>query len=174
RLRQERNIDVLGAGSLIPLKQYDVFIRIIGRLSKKYPAITAVICGKGPELVALQELVKHLGLENNVRLAGEISNPGVLRLMQQCRVFLHTSCYEGFGMVCLEALYAGAHVVSFVKPMHTGIGHWHIVNNEAEMENKMLELLSGHLTHTPVLAFSMKDTVHQIAALYPQSAHPPL
>ena len=43
----ERKIDVLGAGSLIPLKRYEMFIEIIKELSLEYPSIKAVICGKG-------------------------------------------------------------------------------------------------------------------------------
>jgi hypothetical protein len=37
---------------------------------------------------------------------------------------------KGFGYVNLEALYAGASVVSFVRPMDEPIPNWHIANNE--------------------------------------------
>ena len=39
-------------------------------------------------------------------------------------------------MACLEALYAGCHVISFCKPMNTDFEHWHIVNTEEDMIKK--------------------------------------
>ena len=53
--------------------------------------------------------------------------------MQRTKIFLHTSSYEGFSGACLEALYAGAHVISFCEPMKQKIDHWHIVKDEKEM-----------------------------------------
>jgi glycosyltransferase involved in cell wall biosynthesis len=44
----ERNTDILAAGSLIPLKQYKLFIEIINGLKQQFPSIRAVLCGKGP------------------------------------------------------------------------------------------------------------------------------
>src|SRR4029077_11905070 len=43
----EKDLDILGTGSLIPLKQYDVFIEVIDELTKQFPALKAAICGKG-------------------------------------------------------------------------------------------------------------------------------
>ncbi|MBA4168487.1 MAG: glycosyltransferase family 4 protein, partial [Chitinophagaceae bacterium] len=96
----ERRIDVLGAGSLIQLKQYDVFIRIIAALRYTNANIKAVICGAGPEKERLQRMIGNAGLENNISLAGEIAHAEVLQLMQSSKVFLHPSSYEGFGGVC--------------------------------------------------------------------------
>jgi glycosyltransferase involved in cell wall biosynthesis len=46
---REKSIDVIGVGSLISLKQYELFIEIIHELIPDFPGIKAVICGKGPE-----------------------------------------------------------------------------------------------------------------------------
>jgi hypothetical protein len=87
--------------------------------------------------------------------------------MQQCRVFLHTSSYEGLGVVCLEALYAGAQVISFCKPMNTDIPGWHIVNTKEEMAAKAIELLQ-HKTrnHDAVIPYSMEDAAKKIMRLF--------
>jgi glycosyltransferase involved in cell wall biosynthesis len=102
-----RDIDVLGVGSLIPLKRYDLFLTVIKALSASLPSIQSVICGKGPEQDRLQQLIGQMGLAGRVRLAGGQSHKAALELMQRSRVLLHTSSYEGFSTVCLEALYAG-------------------------------------------------------------------
>ena len=161
----KRDIDVLGVGSLIKLKQYDLFIDLIAKLEN--PNIRAVICGKGPEEKALAELIHQHKLEKNISLAGELQHPEVLQLMQRSKIFLHTSYYEGFSTVCLEALYAGAHVISFCKPMPAPIPHWHIVSHEQEMLEKLAELLgSSALEHHPILPYSMKDSAHKIMQLF--------
>jgi glycosyltransferase involved in cell wall biosynthesis len=162
----ERDIAIMGTGALIPLKQYDLFIDLVGLVKTKHPGITAVVCGKGPEDDELHEQVRRLQLEENIILKGETQYPEVLRLMQRSRIFLHTSSYEGLGMVCLEALYAGAHVISFCKPFNRQIPHWHIVRTKEEMLDKLLELLETPLDHEPVIPFWMKDTAAKVMGLY--------
>jgi len=163
----KRDIDVLGAGSLIPLKQYELFISFINMLHRYVPNINAVICGDGPELERLQSLIKDLGLENNVLLMGEMPHSAVLALMQRSKLFLHTSAYEGFGVVCLEALYAGAQVVSTVQPMKTRTKNWHIVHRQLDMAHKLKELLEDrHIKYTPVLPYAVNDSARAITKLF--------
>jgi glycosyltransferase involved in cell wall biosynthesis len=162
-----KKIDVMGAGSLIPLKQYDVFIAVILKIQKIMPDINVVLCGAGPEEKKLKELIQHYHLEENILLTGEKKHMEVLQLMQQAKIFLHTSSYEGFSGVCLEALYAGAHVISFVKAMHNSIDHWHIVSSKEEMVKTTLQLLSNPLTaYTSVLAYSMDDSAKAMMKLF--------
>lgn len=162
----QRDIDVLGAGSLIPLKQYDIFIDIIAQAKKKFPHIKAMICGKGLLEAALKSQIQSLYVEENVSLAGEHQHTEVLKLMQRSKIFLHPSNYEGFSTVCLEALYAGAHVISFCKPMKGEIAHWHVVEDKTAMREKLVELLSESLDHTSVVPYTMRDTVWKVAHLY--------
>ena len=137
----ERDITILGVGSLIPLKQYDVFIRIVKEITKEMPATNAILCGKGPEEIPLQKLIVHHQLQDNLLLTGEKPHAETLQLMQRTKIFLHTSNYEGFSTVCLEALYAGCHVISFIKPMQHDIDHWHIVQTKEEMATKAIGIL---------------------------------
>jgi glycosyltransferase involved in cell wall biosynthesis len=136
----KRNIDILGVGSLIPLKQYDVFIEVVSELKRQFPHIKACICGYGPEEENLVKLINKLGLTENISLMGELPNAEILQLMQRTKVFLHTSIYEGFGVVCMEALYAGAQVISFCKPLNREIENWHIAKDKTEMAEKALTL----------------------------------
>lgn len=165
----KKDIDVMGAGSLIPLKQYSVFLDVINLIKKDIPQVKAIICGDGPEMEMLKGKIITLGLENNITLMGELPHAEILVLMQRSKVFLHTANYEGFGLVCLEALYAGAKVVSFVKPMHVDIENWHI----AEDAYKMQQLITNILTNTncsykPVLPYLVSDNANTIVKLYDQ------
>ena len=163
----ERTIDVMGAGSLIALKQYAVFINIIKSLAESFPDINAVICGKGAEKQSLLNQIQALGLQKNIRLLDEIPHPDVLIFMQQSKVFLHPSSFEGFGSVCAEALYAGAHVVSFCKPMARDIPHWHIVKTDIEMLCCIKNILQNpSIDHEPVLPYSSEDIARSVIQLF--------
>jgi glycosyltransferase involved in cell wall biosynthesis len=162
-----RTIDVLGAGSLIPLKQYDCFIDCIAVIKKKFPEIYSVIAGKGEQHQKLHEQMKKQGLQKNVFTTGELSHKSLLRLMERAKIFLHPSSYEGFSMVCLEALYAGCQVISFCKPMEQDFEHWHVVNSKEEMIQKATELLMmPNPEYTPVMPYSVEQTASSIMQFF--------
>ncbi|HTH82840.1 MAG TPA: glycosyltransferase family 4 protein [Mucilaginibacter sp.] len=163
----KRNIDVLGAGSLISLKQFNVFVDNINCLKSDHPEIKAVICGKGAETDALQTQIKQLGLENNITLMGQLPHEQVLELMQRTRVFMHTSNYEGFGIVCLEALHAGAKVVSFAQPMQIVIENWHIVKTADEMQQIANTILNDKdAVYESVLPYQTADAAKAVIQLF--------
>ena len=78
-MQQERDIDILAAGSLIPLKQYDIFIEIITEMKKELPGIKAALIGNGPEKEKLQNLIAASGLKADIILTGELPHPEVCR-----------------------------------------------------------------------------------------------
>ncbi|HCN82244.1 MAG TPA: hypothetical protein DIT07_01300 [Sphingobacteriaceae bacterium] len=163
----ERDLDILGVGSLIPLKMYDIFIDIIEELKSQFPFIKASICGKGEEFSVLQSMIVKKRLSDTIELAGEKSHPEVLQMMQRSKIFLHPSSYEGFSGACLEALYAGAHVISFCNPMDKKISHWHIVHNKEEMIQKVIAILNNpNVDYSPVLPFSMDDSAKAVMQLF--------
>jgi glycosyltransferase involved in cell wall biosynthesis len=162
-----RDIDILGVGSLIPLKQYDLFIDVIQELSRILPGIRSVICGKGPEEGRLQAAIQQLDLPKNVALAGEVSHRKALGYMQRAKILLHTSSYEGFSTVCLEALYAGAQVISFCDPVGSKVKNWHIVNSKEEMIGCARKILQDSLTdYSSVQVHTMDESAKGIMALY--------
>jgi glycosyltransferase involved in cell wall biosynthesis len=162
-----RDIDLLGAGSLIPLKQYDHFIDVVAIVSRQLPGVQAVVCGDGVERERLNEKLQALNLTEQVDFAGFYPHAETLRFMRRSKILLHPSAYEGLGMVMLEALYEGAHVISFVKPLDAEIDHWHQVQTKEEMAEKALELLLDTRTaFTPVLAWSAEDTARAIISLF--------
>lgn len=163
----QKDIDIIAAGSLIPLKQYEIFLHVVAEIKKQIPALKAVLMGNGPAKSRLQDLIAELGLESNVRLTGELQHQEVLQMMQRGKVFLHTSSYEGFGVVCIEALYAGAKVISFVKPMRQRIENWHITANSEEMVQKAIEILKDPTTeYKSTIPFTVEQSVQQMAQLF--------
>jgi len=162
-----RDIDVLGVGSLIPLKRYDLFVAVVKELSEDLPFINGVLCGKGPERDRLQHMIGELGLAGRIRLAGEQSHRNALELMQRSRILLHTSSYEGFSTVCLEALYAGAHVISFCDAVGLPVKNWHVVSSPDEMIGLAKKLLLDDGTvYESVHLYMMDDSARKMMELF--------
>jgi glycosyltransferase involved in cell wall biosynthesis len=162
----KRDIDILGAGSLISLKRYPLFAELVYELKKERPDVKAVICGDGPELTRLKAVITALELDDNLILKGELPHQQVLDLMQQTKVFVHPSEYEGFSTVCLEALYAGARVVSFIKPMDARIPNWQIANSIDKMLQQVRSMLDAPEIQPTQLPYPVADNVRAMMALF--------
>jgi glycosyltransferase involved in cell wall biosynthesis len=164
---ETRDIDLLGAGSLIPLKNFDLFIDIALQLKYAFPGLKAVLVGEGPERVRLERLIRIAGLQTNIQLAGQLSYNKVLEYMRRSKILLHPSSYEGFSGVCLEALALGAHVISFCKPMNTEIDSWTIVDSKEKMIETARSILQNPVTkiNTKPL-YHINDTAKNIIALF--------
>ena len=63
---KERSIDVLGAGSLIPLKNYNLFIEIIAEVVKKHSELNVKIAGEGSERKLLADLIIQHKMQKNI------------------------------------------------------------------------------------------------------------
>lgn len=161
-----KEIDIMAAGSLIPLKQYDLLIEVVAEIKNQRPTLTALLAGDGPQRSSLQQQVDNAGLQQALELTGKLSYPEVLKKIQQAKIFLHTSSYEGFGCVCLEALAAGASVISFTQPMKELPVDWHVVKTKEEMISLALQLLNNTPVATTLEGYMIEETVLQIGSLY--------
>jgi glycosyltransferase involved in cell wall biosynthesis len=163
----QRPYDLVGAGSLVPLKNYSVFIEVVHELKTRHPRIIAAIAGEGPERDRLQAQIESRGLSANVTLLGKLPHPETLRLMNQARVFLHPSQYEGNSTVLLEALCAGCQAVSFCRLADAAVENLWICKDQADMVATVASLLAAPAGPAKRVVFNrMADTVRKIIDLY--------
>ena len=100
---------LLAVGALTRQKDYPTLLEAFALLRARQPA-RLVIAGEGKERKRLEALVVRLGLQDDVRLAGEVCHPAAW--MARASVFVLASRYEGFGNVLVEALACGCGIVS--------------------------------------------------------------
>jgi glycosyltransferase involved in cell wall biosynthesis len=100
---------LVACGRLKALKGFDYLLDALVMVRKVVPANLCII-GEGGERSALEARIKRLGLQSCVRLLGFQENP--FKYMAAADVFVHSSLYEGFGNVIVEAMACGAPVVA--------------------------------------------------------------
>ena len=100
---------VLSVGRLVPLKDHATLLRAFARVVRLQPA-RLVILGEGPERGRLLRLAEELGVSEHVDLPGFKVNP--FAYMSKARLMVHSSKYEGFPNVLVQAMACGTPVVS--------------------------------------------------------------
>lgn len=161
-----KTIDVLGVGSLIHLKNYEQFIRVVALLKKDNPEIYAELVGDGVERKKLSELIDKLELNSNVKLIGHLPRNIVYEKMNQARVFLHTSDYETQGYVFNEALLTGLPIVSKQVGIASEQPYWKMGNTNEELAEHLQSLLNDPMEIPTSANLGMSQTVKAYLELY--------
>jgi glycosyltransferase involved in cell wall biosynthesis len=99
----------LAVGRLIPQKDHATLLRAFARVRAEHPDAVLAILGSGPLEADTGALAAELGLDGAVFLPGRLETRDWL---ERADVFVHTSRWEGFGIVLLEAMLAGLPVVA--------------------------------------------------------------
>jgi glycosyltransferase involved in cell wall biosynthesis len=135
---------ILGAGRLVPEKGFANLIAAFARLEDRHARL--VIAGDGPERENLQALADSLGVAARVTMPGYVRD--IRPLLDQARLFVLASDYEGYAAVLIEALEAGRPVVSTdctpatVDLLHgEGVGHVVPRGDVGAMANAIMSML---------------------------------
>lgn len=116
--KYKNNLVLLTVGKLIPRKGHDLAIYAIAKIKNKYPNLKYLIVGDGKHEGFLKQLVKDLGLDNQVEFLGRVSNDDIIKYFHLCDLYVHTPTFsndlkfEGFGIVYLEASACGKPIVA--------------------------------------------------------------
>ena len=94
-LPETRTIDIMGAGSLIPIETIWYVHPHHFKTCRPFSGLNCIICGDGPEREHLQRLINENGLVNNIRLLQDHCLIEVYWRSCSLRDILHTSSYEG-------------------------------------------------------------------------------
>jgi glycosyltransferase involved in cell wall biosynthesis len=100
---------ILGVGRLAAQKDFATLLHAFAELTPGR-ALNLVILGKGPERTALETRARALGIADRVFFSGFVPNPEAY--LRRARVFVLSSRNEGFPGALIEALEAGAAIVS--------------------------------------------------------------
>lgn len=100
---------ILGVGRLTQQKDFPTLIRAFAEVRRRRPA-RLMILGEGEDRPELTALAAQLGVAGDVALPGFRDN--AMAYMAGSRLFVLSSAWEGLPTVLIEAMAAGARVVS--------------------------------------------------------------
>lgn len=107
---------ILNIGELLPNKNQQMAIRMMVGIVKEYPDALLLIAGNGSEKENLEGLITELGLENNVRLLGYVTN--LQEYQHIADVCVACSKREGLPLNIVEAMMSGTPVVASMNRGH--------------------------------------------------------
>jgi glycosyltransferase involved in cell wall biosynthesis len=93
-------------------KGYDQLIRALPQVLAAVPEAHYVLVGDGTDRARIEQMVRSLGIDRSVTLAGRVSQPDLPDYYNLCDLFAMPSKGEGFGIVYLEALACGKPVLA--------------------------------------------------------------
>jgi glycosyltransferase involved in cell wall biosynthesis len=162
-----RNVDILGVGSLVAVKNFRLFIEVINEIRRIFPMVKAEIIGDGELRREIQQMIETWDMGANIVLRGQMSHPEVLQRMNESKILIHTSCFEGNSGVILEALYSGCQVLSTVPPDAKKFpGSFHRCSGLTEFVLVAGRLLSSELVFNRSLINTVRQSAEKVSALF--------
>lgn len=107
KLYDDKTIKFIAIGNLDKNKGHDLLIDAFYEVSKINQNVILKICGDGSEKEKLHTKIQVLNLENRVKLTGHLSKSQILEKLQESDCLVHTSYFETFGVVLIEAMSCG-------------------------------------------------------------------
>ena len=153
---------VVCLASLTWRKAHPVLLEAAAAVASAQPAFKLVLMGEGPERQLVERLVKELGLERIVVLAGSVAQAP--RLLRHFRFSVLSSSEESFPNALVESMAAGLAIVAtrvggIPELVRDGVdGRLVPPGNPQALAETMLELLER-----PQLAASMGSSARQRA-----------
>ncbi|WP_282039417.1 glycosyltransferase family 4 protein [Saccharicrinis aurantiacus] len=111
KLHSKKKLIIFSTGFLIKRKNHTLQLNSFKLLLRSNPAAILKIAGDGPEIESIKIKIKELGLNDNVVLLGSLNRVQLLKELKKASLFIHTSLYETFGVVLIEALAMGIPIV---------------------------------------------------------------
>lgn len=106
------NIEILSVSDLADdVKNVTGLITAFKQAHDLNNKLSLTIIGGGPDEKILTNLVKDLGLEEQINLKGRLEHKEVLKAYASCDFYICNSNFETFGMTVAEAILAGKPVI---------------------------------------------------------------
>ena len=106
-----KNKNIITVGRLEKVKGYDDLIKLFSKLDNK--EWTLSIVGTGSEFDNLNNLIKELNMEDNIKLLGFKNTEELNKLYKESSIYIMTSIEESFGLVLLEAASHGLPLIAY-------------------------------------------------------------
>lgn len=101
---------IVSVGRLHPQKGHSRLLDVMSKVINMYPQVTLEILGEGELRGELEQKIKALGLQDNIKLIGYHENP--YARVKSADLFICSSLHEGFSTAVTEALIVNTPVLT--------------------------------------------------------------
>jgi glycosyltransferase involved in cell wall biosynthesis len=135
-------------GRLYEKKGFKELISAFSLLEKKYPEISLIIYGEGPQRNELEKQITDLQLEHKIILPG--NTPKAYTKLYQANCFVFPSRFEGFSGSLVEAMMSGIPIICSNISMnieavdHEETALVHSINDVDDLYNKMCIMIEKY------------------------------
>ena len=162
------NTQILGVGSLLPLKGWALALAALRHLPEKFHLLLA---GDGPDKRRLQRHAQYLGVSDRITFLGSIPRTEVFQLMVKSRCLLHPTFHDSSSWVAAEAVAFGLPVVALdlpgprevLKNSENLLVDWRAPNLDYFLANAVL---TAPLTTQPINLFGPQRIAEFLPELY--------
>ena len=110
--------NILAIGNVIERKGYSLLIESLASIKSTWHLnIIGKYSTKDPFFIKLTELIDKYKLSDNITFLGNIPNDAKMKCLQESKLFVLPTFYEGFGMSLVEASALGIHVITSDLPV---------------------------------------------------------
>lgn len=111
--KKKINNKLISVGRLVEEKGYNDLIDIISIVKKDIPKISLDIYGDGPLYNSLEQQIRWLNLEKNIKLKGFCNHSKILNQLKNYDLYTMSSNTESFGLVLVEAMSRSVPCIAF-------------------------------------------------------------
>ena len=140
---------IISAGRLVSWKGFSTLLQVAATLIKKYPALTLVIAGDGPEEARLKQQAQDLDIASSVRFVGRISKEALGASIKAADVFVLNTAYEGLSHQLVEVMDLGTPIVTTpaggnIELITDSVDGFLVPFNNAEKLGEAIERILDH------------------------------
>ena len=141
---------IMCAGRLVYEKGFQHFLAAAPKILQGYNDSKFIVAGKGGIMDELNAQANYLGISNKVYFTGQLNYKELCKMYKIADVAVFPSTYEPFGMVAIEAMYAGVPtVVSDIGGLNEIVEHGvdgmkSYAGNSNSIADSVLALLYDH------------------------------
>jgi len=176
--KQLKTNEITIIGSLVDKKGQQLAIDCIAELKTREVELHLNILGDGVNLKSLQKQINQLSLQNSATLHGNVEYPE--QFLRRSSIYLHTSYYEPFGLVLIEAMACGLPVVctdgkgnrDLIHESENGFMIWErdpkLLADKIELllKNEDLRMEMGEKARKFAQGFGMENYVDHLLSIY--------
>lgn len=149
--KMEKN-NIIAVGRLEKEKGFIDLIEVMSKVVKKNKNLKLTIIGDGSQRKIIENKIKELKLENNIKITGFISQEEIKKYYNKASLLINSSYEESFGLVLLEAASYGIPSLTFSSALGAveiiGENFGKIIDNRDlnKMSEAIVDYTLGNLT----------------------------